>query len=72
MAVGRRLGLTDYKLASLQIDYQPQGVNETSYWMLSAWREQAGQNATYQALAKALVESKRADVAKLLSSTPQS
>jgi len=65
--VGRRLGLTDPQLSILYSDFQAHGGVEVAYQMLRTWKDQNGDQATILRLATVLAESRRGDIAKLLS-----
>ncbi|XP_071832848.1 uncharacterized protein [Apostichopus japonicus] len=64
--VGRKLGLEDSDLETLQIDYAKEGHNETVYQMLLKCKQENGGKFTYRVLGEALIAAGRRDLQEQL------
>lgn len=53
--LGRVLGVQDSKLEQIKENYREK-ISEQSYWILKRWQEAKGRDATYTALAQALLD----------------
>ena len=53
--LGRVLGVQDSKLEQIKENYREK-ILEQSYWILKRWQEAKGRDATYTALAQALLD----------------
>ena len=61
--LGRHLGIADATLEQIRIDFHIEGQHEVNYRILLKWKQDCSSLATVHALAKALVEIGRGDLA---------